>query len=694
MQSSGYHGAVSEPRSGEAPPRLCDFPPVGRDAWELRALRELAGAPLETLRRQTRHGVSHGPLYCDGDGGSPSHQAALARAPGEAPFLRGPKPPGEVRGWQIRQTIDTPDPALANADARADLGRGVDSLWIRLCHSDQRTSARPGVRVRDLADLTRLLEGIDLYSHNLVIETGNYSRAMAAALLVLARRRGTDPASLRLTLGTDPLAELALRGRLGGGLNYAYRDLAKTLDELSTVAPKVRCVLCTAIPYADAGAGADEQLALLLCTLIEHLRQLRAQGIGVAAIAPRLLGALSVDRDLFISIAKVRAARLLVARVLIACGLDPAAAALPIHLEGSWRELSAFDPWVNLLRGTTDAFVGAVTGVESIAVAPFTDALGRADGDARRIASNTQLLLREECRLGHVVDPTGGSWYIEALTDSLARAAWTRVQAIEAKGGLAKALLCGSVQADLASAELRSEAAVSRAKTVITGVNRYAIPDESSPDYFSMSEETCFSSERSGDVASSPGGATVADTFVAIASALEAGLSFEELLGRSEEPEEPEESVVRALVRRRLAEPFEELRSGPKTAAGLLCIGELSAIKPRIDFMWALLASGGIRATGRAKLWAAEEYVASVKAFAEAGHRAAVIIAADDAYADLLPAIVPLLRAAGASVIAIAGGPPELSTDDALRDAGVDLSLRRGGDALAGLRLLRGAAFC
>ncbi|HFE44109.1 MAG TPA: hypothetical protein ENJ18_01260, partial [Nannocystis exedens] len=311
---------MSEPRSGEAPPRLCDFPPVGRDAWELRALRELAGAPLEILRRETRHGVSHGPLYCDGDGGSPSHQEALARAPGEAPFLRGPKAPGEVRGWQIRQTIDTPDPALANADARADLGRGVDSLWIRLCHSEQRTSARPGVRVRDLADLTRLLEGIDLHSHNLVIETGNHSRAMAAALLVLARRRGTDPASLRLTLGTDPLAELALRGRLGGGLDYAYRDLAKTLDELSTAAPEVRCVLCTAIPYADAGAGADEQLALLLCTLIEHLRQLRAQGIGVAAIAPRLLGALSVDRDLFISIAKVRAARLLAARVLIACG--------------------------------------------------------------------------------------------------------------------------------------------------------------------------------------------------------------------------------------------------------------------------------------------------------------------------------------------------------------------------------------
>ena len=677
---------MSEPRSGEAPPRLCDFPPVGRDAWELRALRELAGAPLEILNRKTRHGVSHGPLYCEGDGGSTSHQAALACAPGEAPFLRGPKPAKNGRGWQIRQTIDTPDPAAANADARADLNRGVDSLWIRLSNDDRQTRVRPGVRVHKLADLDRLLEGIDLRAHNLVIETENIS-ATAAALLLLARRRGIDPATLRLTFGADPLAQLALHGRLPGGLDRAYRDQAMTLREFSISAPQVRCVLCTAIPYADAGAGADEELALLLCTLIEHMRRLRIHGIGVTEIAPKLLAALSVDRDLFISIAKIRAARLLAARVLIACGLDPAAAALPIHLEGSWRELSAFDPWVNLLRGTTDAFVGAVTGVESIAVAPFTDALGRADTDGRRIAGNTQLLLREECHLGHVADPTGGSWYIESLTDSLARAAWTRVQAIEAAGGLAKALLRGSVQSRLAQALTRSEASVSRAKTAITGVNRYAIPDENTADFIPMSEETGCRNEqvRGASATTFPDSPESTDTFAAITSTLESGATFEAILATDKE------TVARALVRRRLAEPFEELRSAQKTTAGLLCIGALSAIKPRIDFTCALLASGGIRAEGATTLWATDELDASVKSFADAGHRAAVIVAADDTYSDLLPAIVPLLRAAGARVIAIAGGLSELSTSDALRNAGVDLSLRRGGDAITALRQLRRA---
>lgn len=678
---------MSEPRSGEAPPRLCDFPPVSRDAWELRALRELAGAPLEILQRKTRHGVSHGPLYCEGDGGSTSHHAALACAPGEAPFLRGPHPPAHGRGWLIRQTIDTSDPAAANADARDDLNRGVDSLWIRLSNGDPPTSVRPGVRVRDLADLDRLLEGIDLCAHNMVIETGNMS-ATAAALLLIARRRDIDPAALRLTLGTDPLAQLALHGRLYGGLDRAYREQAMVLRELSTSAPMVRSVLCTAIPYVDAGAGADEELALLLCTLIEHLRQLRSHGIGVTEIAPRLLAALSVDRDLFISIAKVRAARLLAARVLAACGLNPEAAALPIHLEGSWRELSAFDPWVNLLRGTTNAFVGAVTGVESIAVAPFTDALGRADADGRRIASNTQLLLREECHLGHVADPAGGSWYIESLTDSLARAAWTRVQTIEAAGGLAKALLCGSVQSGLAEARLRSEASVSRAKTAITGVNRYAIPDEKIADFLPLSEKTgCGDDQvRRALDSTTPGSPASTDTLAAITSALRNGTTFETIRAIGKE------TIVHALVRRRLAKPFEELRSAKRTTAGLLCIGALSAIKPRIDFTCALLASGGIRTDGSTKLWAADEYDASIKTFAEAGHHAAVIVAADDAYSALLPSIVPLLRAAGACVIAIAGGPPEMSTSDALRSAGIDLSLRRGGDALAALRQLRGAA--
>ncbi|MCA9657201.1 MAG: hypothetical protein KC486_02560, partial [Myxococcales bacterium] len=350
---------MSEPQSGEAPPRLCDFPPAGRDAWELRALRELRGDPLTSLRRETADGIAVEALYVDGEDGSASHREALAEPPGAAPFLRGARPPA-TGAWRIRQLVDATSPAAANTDARADLSRGVDSLWIRVDErrmagdADPCTPVRPGVALRDLGDLDRLLDGVDLARTDLVLEVGAAAAPITAGVLTLAARRGIDAGDLRLTIGGDPLAALALCGRLPGGVDRAYDDLAAALRALAP-APAARGLLVSSIPYADAGASAGEEVALLLCALLEHLRRLEARGLTPAEVAPRLLAALTVDRNIFSGIAKIRAARLLAARVLAACGVAPESAALAIHVEGSWRELSGFDPWVNLLRGTAEA---------------------------------------------------------------------------------------------------------------------------------------------------------------------------------------------------------------------------------------------------------------------------------------------------------------------------------------------------
>jgi len=677
---------VSEPRSGEAPPRLYEFPPVGRDAWERRALRELAGAPLDVLRRKTRHGVTLEPLYCGDEVGeiSEEQRAALGRSPGEAPFLRGTRPATGEHGWRIRQTIDTPSVSAANTDARADLQNGADSLWFRLDErlqaGDRRPDApgptRPGVEVRDLDELGALLQGIDL-NGDLVIEAGAAALPISAGVLTLTERRGLDPRGLQLTIGGDPLSAFALRGHLGGGLDRAYEDLATSVRSLAETAPQVRSVLATAIPYADAGAGASEEIALLLCTIIDHVRHLGRLGIGVDLIAPRLLAALSIDRDLFVGVAKVRAARLLTARVLLACGASAEHAAVPLHVEGSWRELSAFDPWVNLLRGTTSAFVGAIAGVESIATPAFTDALGRADDDARRMASNTQLLLREECHLDRVADPTGGSWYVESLTESLARAAWERVQAIEAAGGIAAEIGRGALQARLAAANTSAAADVARASSPITGVNRYAIIGEGAPSFLPRTI-----AGAPPEPAPVPAPVPLADRSAkAIADALAEGLSFAALARARTTDDAP------ALTRERLAEPFEALRAAGKASITLLCVGALAAIKPRIDFTQALLASGGIAAEGADRLHEGAKPAAA--SFAQATSRAAVIVATEDDYPTLLPQLIPQLRRAGAEVIAIAGGPKDEAARAALETAGVDLFLARGGDALTALGRLR-----
>ncbi|MCB9706172.1 MAG: hypothetical protein H6711_30255 [Myxococcales bacterium] len=682
---------MSEPDHAQGPLRLCDFPPVGRDEWRSRAERELAGEPLERLTRRTRDGLAIAPLYGPDD--ASAADPASARPPGSAPFLRGTR---ARAGWRIRQVVDAPDPAAANADARGDLAHGLDSVWIRLDEGlaaglePASAAARPGVQVRGRGDLAALLDGVDLAASDLVIEAGAGALPLVAGVLDLAEEAGIDPSGLQLTIGGDPLAALATHGRLACGVDRAFDGLAAALAELARRAPAARGVIVSTIPYADAGADASEELAILLAGILETLRRLGARGLGVEVVAPRILAALSVDRDLFLGIAKIRAARALAARMLAACGAPVQAQALAIHVEGAWRELSRFDPWVNLLRGTVSAFVGAVAGAESVATPPFTAALGLADEDARRYAGNTQLLLREESHLDQVIDPTGGSWCLESLTERLERSAWARLQAIEAAGGLAAALAAGTIQARIAEQAAASAAAVACGRTPITGVNRYAILDEATPPVRAARPPRSAADEAAAEPLAALAAAFEAGEraalFARTRDALLAGATLPAILAAGAGAAGADApAVVTPLVRRRLAADFEELRAAGALPVALACVGALAAIKPRIDFIRALLASGGLEAVGDAALHADAD--AAAAAFAAAPGPVAVVIARDDAYPALLPDLIPRLRSAGARLVAIAGRPRE--AEAALRDAGVDLFLALGDDALTCLRTIR-----
>ncbi|MCB9569493.1 MAG: hypothetical protein H6710_20145 [Myxococcales bacterium] len=650
---------MSEPDHAQGPLRLCDFPPVGRDEWRSRAERELAGEPLERLTRRTRDGLAIAPLYGPDD--ASAADPASARPPGSAPFLRGTR---ARAGWRIRQVVDAPDPAAANADARGDLAHGLDSVWIRLDAGlaaglePASAAARPGVQVRGRGDLAALLDGVDLAASDLVIEAGAGALPLVAGVLDLAEEAGIDPSGLQLTIGGDPLAALATHGRLACGVDRAFDGLAAALAELARRAPAARGVIVSTIPYADAGADASEELAILLAGILETLRRLGARGLGVEVVAPRILAALSVDRDLFLGIAKIRAARALAARMLAACGAPVQAQALAIHVEGAWRELSRFDPWVNLLRGTVSAFVGAVAGAESVATPPFTAALGLADEDARRYAGNTQLLLREESHLDQVIDPTGGSWCLESLTERLERSAWARLQAIEAAGGLAAALAAGTIQARIAEQAAASAAAVACGRTPITGVNRYAILDEATPPV------------RAARPPRSAADEAAAEPLAALAAAFEAGeraalfaRTRDALLAgatsrRSSRPEPGRRADAPAVVTPGPPPPRRRLRGAPgrRRAPGRPRLrrrpgGDQAAdrLHPR--------APGQRRARGRRRRGAPRRRRRRSR------------------------------RSAGARLVAIAGRPRE--AEAALRDAGVDLFLALGDDALTCLRTIR-----
>jgi len=357
--------------------------------------------------------------------------------------------------------------------------------------------------------------------------------------------------------------------------------------------------------------------------------------------------ALAADADLFLSIAKLRAARSLMARVAEACGAGEAAGALHLTASTSERMMAKRDPWVNMLR-TTVACAGAVFGgADAISVLPFTWALGKPDRFAHRIARNTQLVLMEESALGRVADPAHGAWFIEQLTSDLAQKAWTLFQSIEAEGGMAPALAAGFIQDEIGKVAAERADRLAHGASELTGIS--AFPRLAADGV---------------DVAPHPPVAPIVSSGVR----------------------------VQPLPMRRLAEPFERLRdaadahlarTGQRPQVFLASLGETAVHLARTTWTKNFLAAGGIEALAGADLNTSAE---AGKAFADSGASVACICSSDATYLELGEATAAVLKAAGAKEVLLAGRPA--SEEKALRCAGVDTFVFTGCDAIAVLSRL------
>ena len=591
------------------------------EAWRELALRELGGAPLERLVSRTAEGLRVEALH-------PSEPMAL---PGRALLLAR-------AGWTISAEYSEPDAATAGAAIADDLRRGAQAVWIRL--DEPGPVGLHGVVVRDVEDLNKLLAGVDPTRTPVTLAVGADGSRVKAMLTAVLAARGLAVAELRGLLGCDPLGALARRGSIAGSIEQALSDMSEVAGWARASAPGLRTALVDVGAYHDAGATAADQLAALLATGVAYLRALTAGGASVAEATRQMSFAVVVGRDLFLEIAKLRAARLCWARVVAACGGDASAQRMHLHARGSWRERTAIDPWVGLLRGTGETVAAAIGGADSIATTPMDAALGEPGALGRRLALNTQIILAEESQLGRVADPAGGAGQFESLTDQLARAAWTRFQRIEAAGGMVAALRGGVVQAAVAEAAKAQAQAVASVRVPIVGVSRFAAKDERPTGARAVQRST---------------GTDVAG------------------------------ERVTPLVRTRLAEPFEALRAASRRErVALVAVGEPAQWRARVEFCRAYFEVGGFEVVETAGTLALAQ---AVQQFTETGARAAVICSADAMYPTIVPALVPLLREAGATVVLVAGRPRDHV--EALMAAGVDLFVQLGGDAPALLGALQ-----
>jgi methylmalonyl-CoA mutase len=445
-----------------------EFPAVTRQQWQ-RLVAKVIGvdgdvdSPERKLATVTGDGIEIEPLYV-AEGSRP-----VPGYPGQAPFVRGRGPAGHRGGWDVRQRHEHPDPAVAREHIMEDLEGGVSSLWLGLGDGRIPVDALPDVLAETYLDLAPI-----------VLDAGERFADAAAAYLDVAAGRGVPPGALAGCLGADPLGVLARTG-IDAAADEADVGLTAAADLARRCAadfPGLRAIVVDALPYHEAGGTDAEELGCALAAGLEYLRAMRAAGLSAEAAFGQLEFRYAATADQFATIAKLRAARRVWARVAQQCGVTSDVGGQWQHAVSSWTMLTRRDPWNNILRATLACFAAGVGGADAITVAPFDAAIGQPDRLARRVARNVHALLVEESHVARVIDPAGGSWYVEDLTGQLAAKAWAWFQEIERSGGLRAALAAGVIADRLADSREERRDALARRREAVTGVSEFPLIDE------------------------------------------------------------------------------------------------------------------------------------------------------------------------------------------------------------------------
>jgi methylmalonyl-CoA mutase len=622
------------------------------EAWREAAERDLKGVPLEKLAGRTADGIVVQPLYTEDHPEPPSR---AGQYPGLPPFTRGRRPAGTARsGWWIAQAVEDGDRDVARRAMAYDLEHGATAFRLRLG-----SAGRRGVHVASREQLAELLQDVDLERTALFVDAGLGGLDAGPALAELAAERGHDPAALRGCLGVDPLGELAGEGELPLSLEEAWSGAAELAAWAKVALPSARPLLVSTRAYAEGGAPPALELALALATGVEMLRRLEAAGLDPDDAAAAVVFELAAGRDLFADLAKLRAARMLWARITELSGVEEMRRGMLLWLRGVQATKTRRDPWVNLLRATVETFVGAVGGAEGITVPAFDAPLGRPEELGRRLAAHTQVILAEESHLAASVDPAGGSWYVEHLTVATAEKAWEELQSIEAGGGLQAMLGDGRLAGRVAEAARATAVRVARRKEPITGVSSYP----------HLGEEP---------VEREPRGEVTAPAF------------FEErfaaLRGYTDVARAPRIGAFR------WAAGFEALRdasdaalreTGSRPRAFLASLGRIPVHRARTEFARNAFEAGGIEPLVSDGYPSPES---AAEAFAASGAPIAAICSSDEVYAEQAEATAKAVVERGARSVVLAGRPGD--AEEALRAAGVDHFIHVGCDLEGTLRTL------
>lgn len=580
---------------------FAEFPEVTTSQWEAVINADLKGADYEKkLVWKTIEGFSVRPYYRAEDLSNVRH---LGAQPGQFPYVRGTKCDNK---WLVRQTIVVESASEANKLALDVLSRGVESLCFSI--SNKEFTA---------ADLDTLLQGIVISAVELNFEGCAVSHV---AELFLSKIEKSDLTSEQVaaSFNIDPIVKkLSLKGKLCSEKGLCMGEV-KTLIERAEKFRRIRFVTVNGQVFNSCGATLVQELAFSLSAAHEYIVKLMEAGVSIDSAARNIKFNMAVSSNYFMEIAKFRAARMLWANIVKKYNpTKDCSAKMKVNAITSKFNMTAYDPYVNMLRGTTESMSAAIAGVSSIEVLPFDAAFQAPSEFSSRIARNAQLLLKDESHFDQVTDAAGGSYYVETLTQSIADHAWSLFKAVEAEGGYVEAFKNGFIQAKIEESAAKRDLNIATRREIILGTNQY-------PNF----------SEK-------------ADKAVTEASVTKGACSC--CCGG--------EAVYTKLQPYRVGMAFEQLRlkvdrSGKPVTAFMLTVGSLAFCRARAQFASNFFGCAGIEAVDNIRFSSVEE---GVKAALAAKADIVVICSSDDEYQTLAPEAAEMLK--GKALFVVAGEP-------------------------------------
>jgi methylmalonyl-CoA mutase len=440
----------------------------------------------------TLEGIEVKPLYTAADLEGLEH---LDYAAGLPPYLRGPySTMYAIHPWTIRQYAGFSTAEDSNAFYRRNLAAGQKGLSVAFDLATHRgydsdhprvrgDVGKAGVAIDSVEDMKILFDQIPLGQMSVSMTMNGAVLPVMAFYIVAAEEQGVPAAKLTGTIQNDILKEFMVRNTYIYPPSHSMRMVGDIFRYCSINMPKFNCISISGYHMQEAGATADIELAYTLADGLEYLRTGLHAGLDVDSFAPRLSFFWAIGMNYFMEIAKMRAARLLWAKIVKQFNpKNPKSMALRTHSQTSGWSLSAQDVFNNVIRTTIEAMAAAMGGTQSLHTNALDEALALPTDFSARIARNTQILLQEETGICRVVDPWGGSYYVESLTDQVARKAWTLIEEVEKLGGMTRAIETGLPKMRIEEAAAKRQARIDCGRETIVGVNKYAVSSEQEID--------------------------------------------------------------------------------------------------------------------------------------------------------------------------------------------------------------------